>query len=183
MLLDGSVLWSMCFGREPRRCKPCRRCCRRRVSAARQRRRRCHRHAAALGLLLLLPLLGIVVAAPGAAAVLLAPLFLASAIRCWLLHVALWQWQAHCWRKVYDCNALSVHVHSFSCPVDFLHPIGRGGVVASCGVLAHLASAVAPGGWRANLETMYVHTCWWLRTFFHHPCCLLFELTMRFTEQ
>ena len=121
MLLDGSVLWSMCFGREPRRCKPCRRCCRRRVSAARQRRRRCHGHAAALGLLLLLPLLGIVVAAPGAAAVLLAPLFLASAIRCRLLHVAMWQWQAHCWRRVYDCNALTVCQKSFPRAYSFFH--------------------------------------------------------------
>ena len=62
----------------------------------------------------------------------------------------------------------------FSCPVDFLHPIGRGGVVASCGVLAHLASAVAPGGWRANLEIRYVHTCWWLRTLL--PSSMLFAL-------
>ena len=94
MLLDGSVLWSLCFERPMCLCKPCRRCGARRVSAAVKRSRRRRRSAVALSLLLLLPLLGIAVAVPGAAAVLLAPLLLASVIRCWFLNVAVCAWQA-----------------------------------------------------------------------------------------
>ena len=94
MLLDGSVLWSLCFERPMCLCKPCRRCGARRVSAVVKRSRRRRRSAVALSLLLLLPLLGMAVAVPGAAAVLLAPLLLASVIRCWFLNVAVCAWQA-----------------------------------------------------------------------------------------
>ena len=74
MLWHGSVLWNMRT--------PCRRCGVRRVAAAVKRPRRCKQSAAALSLLLVLPLLGVAVVVPCAAAVLLAPLLLASVLRC-----------------------------------------------------------------------------------------------------
>ena len=86
MLWNGSVLWSMRT--------PCRRCGARRVAAAVKRPRRCKQSAAALSLLLVLPLLGMAVVAPCAAAVLLAPLFLASVLRCWQLNITFCPWQA-----------------------------------------------------------------------------------------
>lgn len=94
MLLDGSVLWSLCFERPTRLWKPCRRCGARRLSPAVKRAQRRRRSTVALSMLLLLPLLGMAVAVPGAATVLLAPLVLASMLRCWCLNVTVCNWQA-----------------------------------------------------------------------------------------
>ena len=173
MLLAGSVLWSMCFARQTRKCKPCRRCGARRVLAAVRRPRRCQRSATALSLLLLFPLLGMAVAAPEAAAVvLLAPLFLASVLRCWCLKIAVFQWQAWHWQPGFDVSlstvcqryrlmfstyltfsvSLFTLCFSASIVISIAHTVVKypqclravaGHVMASCGVLGHLASAVA----------------------------------------
>ena len=151
MLWNGSVLWSMW--------KPCRRCGSRRVSAAVKRPRRCKRSAAVLSLLLMLPLLGMAAVAPCAAAVLLAPLFLATVLRCWQLSITCCPWQAWFCRQCLSGDIFSLSDGCFIQKIFFLCPAVSGYVVASGEVFGYLASALETGGWFQSLAIKCVHIC------------------------